>query len=130
MSKENLEIYKCSVCGNIVQVLIAGGGELVCCNKPMEFQKIQHEKNELGEKHAPVREFKDGKQFIQIKAHPMLKEHYIQFMEVFNKDKSKMYIKYFKPESIPEFDVSSFDKDFDAIEFCNIHGLWGENKND
>ena len=54
MTKEKLEIYKCEVCGNLVQVLLAGGGELVCCGQPMKLQTIQHDKTELGEKHAPV----------------------------------------------------------------------------
>jgi desulfoferrodoxin-like iron-binding protein len=29
------EVYKCEVCGNIVEVKKVGGGELVCCQKVM-----------------------------------------------------------------------------------------------
>ena len=50
---EKLEIYKCHVCGNIVQVLLNGMGELVCCGENMKHLEPQFEENELGEKHVP-----------------------------------------------------------------------------
>lgn len=130
MTKEKLEIYKCTVCGNIVQVLLVGGGELICCNQPMTMQTVQHDKSELGEKHAPVIETRDNTKIVQVKTHPMLKEHYIQFIEVFDNEKKEMHLKYFEPENIPEFDISYLKDDVKAVEFCNLHGLWGENKND
>jgi desulfoferrodoxin-like iron-binding protein len=37
--KEVGEIYKCEICGNIVEVLEAGGGELICCGQPMVLQE-------------------------------------------------------------------------------------------
>lgn len=130
MTKEKLEIYKCEVCGNLVQVLLAGVGELVCCGQPMKLQTIQHDTTELGEKHAPVIENRGNLRFVQVKSHPMLKEHYIQWLEVFNNDKSEVLLKYFEPETVPELEISCLKDDIKAIEFCNIHGLWGENNND
>ena len=130
MTKEKLEIYKCEVCGNLVQVLLAGVGELVCCGQPMKLQTIQHDTTELGEKHAPVIENRGNLRFVQVKSHPMLKEHYIQWLEVFNNDKSEVHLKYFEPETVPELEISCLKDDIKAIEFCNIHGLWGEDKND
>ncbi len=130
MTKEKLEIYKCEICGNLVQVLLTGAGELVCCNQPMTLQNIQHDKSDLGEKHAPVVEAQDNKKIVQVNSHPMLKEHYIQFIEVFDKNKNEVHLKYFEPETLPEFDISCLNNDIKAIEFCNIHGLWGENNND
>ena len=130
MTKEKLEIYKCEICGNLVQVLLTGAGELVCCNQPMTLQNIQQDKSDLGEKHAPVVETHDDKKIVQVKSHPMLKEHYIQFIEVIGKDKNEVHLKYFEPETLPEFDISCLNDDIKAIEFCNIHGLWGENNND
>jgi desulfoferrodoxin-like iron-binding protein len=38
MTKEK-EIYRCEICGNVVEVLEAGGGQLVCCGKPMKLVK-------------------------------------------------------------------------------------------
>lgn len=130
MATEKLQIYKCEVCGNIVQVLIPSYGELVCCNQPMKLQEIQHDKSEVGEKHAPVIEMIEDKKFVTVKTHPMLKEHYIQFIEVYKKDKSELHLKYLNPDDIAEFNINCIPDEIDAIEYCNIHGLWGENKND
>ncbi len=130
MTTEKLEIYKCEVCGNVVQVLIPSYGELVCCNQPMKRQEIQHDRTEVGEKHEPVIEMKENKKFVSVKFHPMIAEHYIQFIEIYKKDKSELHLKYLHPEEIAEFDISYLPEDIEAVEFCNIHGLWGENKND
>lgn len=130
MSTEKLQIYKCKTCGNIVQVLIPAAGELVCCGQAMEVQKIQHDNSELGEKHAPKIEFRENEKFVQVMSHPMAIEHYIQFIEVYNKDKTCMQLKYFKPMDTPEMNISHLPDNVEAIENCNIHGLWGEDKND
>jgi len=47
------KIYKCSVCGNIVELLHEGGGELVCCGQPMELLE-EKTQDEGAEKHVPV----------------------------------------------------------------------------
>lgn len=80
-----LQLYKCEVCGNLVQVILSGAGELVCCGQPMKLQSIQHDKSETGEKHAPIVEFRENDRFVQVKSHPMLPEHYIQFIEIYKK---------------------------------------------
>ena len=63
---EKLEIYKCEICGNLIQVLNPSYGELVCCNKPMKLQTIQQDTSDLGEKHAPKIEFRENKKKIKI----------------------------------------------------------------
>ena len=125
---EKLELYKCSICGNLIQVLLSGAGELVCCNQPMEklCPKV-NEDNELSEKHIPVIEQENDKKFIRLTKHPMIPEHYIQFIEVFTKDKSKVYLKFLNPNEKAELEITNFEKDIDAIEYCNIHGLWRNN---
>lgn len=125
MTTEKLQLYKCGICGNLVQVILGGAGELVCCGQPMILQHIQHDKSELGEKHAPVIEFKENEKFVLVKNHPMLPEHYIQFIEVYKKDKSQLHLKYFNPNEAAEFDITGLAEEMDAVEFCNIHGLWG-----
>lgn len=127
---EKLEIYKCNVCGNLVQVLLSGVGELVCCGQPME-KLIPHieENNELAEKHTPVIEKEGDKTYIRLKLHPMMPEHYIQLIEVYPKDKSFLHIKFLNPNDLAEFNISSFTEEVEALEYCNIHGLW-RNKND
>lgn len=125
---EKLELYKCSICGNLVQVLLSGAGELVCCNQPMEklCPKV-NEDNELSEKHIPVIELENDKKFVRLTKHPMIPEHYIQFIEVFTKDKSKVYLKFLNPNEKAELEITNFEEDIDAIEYCNIHGLWRNN---
>ncbi len=119
---EKLQIYKCSICGNIVEVLYAGGGELVCCGKPMELQSEKTEDAGL-EKHVPVVE-KTGNG-IKVKVgsvpHPMEASHYIQWIEVISGVKA--YRKFLNPGEPPEaeFEIAEFDM---VREYCNIHGLW------
>lgn len=130
---EKLELYKCHICGNLVQVILSGEGELVCCGQPMENLKPHVEENnhELAEKHTPEFEMIEGKRYVTLKHHPMEAEHYIQFIEVYKKDKSCLHLKYFNPGEKAEFDISCLDENVEALELCNIHGLWkGENNND
>ena len=61
---EILQIYRCGICGNVVQVLSEGADALVCCGEAMELLEIQHDTNELGEKHSPKLEERDGRRFV------------------------------------------------------------------
>ena len=122
-----LQIYKCSICGNVVQILNDGDGNLICCGKEMELLPIQYDTNELGEKHTPKIEIKYGKKYVNVIGHPMTNEHYIQFIESYTKDKKELHLKFFYPNEIPEMEAK-LGEDFNSIELCNIHNLWGDNK--
>ena len=124
MTTEKLEIYKCNICGNTVQVLLNGMGELVCCGEPMEKLEAQTENTELAEKHTPKIEKNEHHIMVTLKHHPMTKEHYIQFIQAYSEDKSKVYLKYLKPEDVAELDITDLGEKISAIELCNIHGLW------
>ena len=127
---EKLELYKCHVCGNVVQVLLNGTGQLVCCEQPMTLlTPREDEQNELSEKHTPIIESDENGKWVRLKYHPMTQDHYIQFIEIYKKDKSCLHLKYLNPNDVAEFDISNFDDDIEALELCNIHGLW-RNKND
>ena len=95
---ERLALYKCEVCGNLVQVLLSGGGELVCCGKPMTYLNPQDKSDEmLEEKHVPIFiHDESGKEFIQVGStlHPMSEEHYIQFIETISEDKNPCTVHY------------------------------------
>ena len=122
---EKLELYKCNICGNLVQVILNGMGDLVCCGKSMEHLiPHQEDNNQLAEKHTPMIESREDNRFVTLKYHPMIPEHYIQFIEVYPKDKSRMYLKYLNPNDVAEFDITHFEENIEAIEHCNIHGLW------
>ena len=121
---EKLELYKCHICGNLVQVILNGVGELICCGQAMEHLIPHQEKNEFAEKHTPSIEKEENNRFVRLKYHPMTSEHYIQFVEVYPKDKSRLYLKYLNPNDIAEFDITHFEENIEALEHCNIHGLW------
>ena len=127
---EKLDLYKCSICGNVVQTIIVGGGELVCCGEPMH--KLDAKTNEEGitEKHVPIFTHNDNQ--IEIKVgeilHPMLNEHYIQFIEAFSKTKNEMHLKYLNPNEEPVMVLKDSFDIYKALELCNIHGLWEGNK--
>lgn len=123
-----LQIYKCSICGNIVQILDEGDGNLICCGQEMNLMQIQYDTDELGEKHTPKVILENDKQLVNVIGHPMNKEHYIQFIETYTRDKNELHIKFFKPNEIPQMDISFFKgKNINSIEYCNIHNLWGDN---
>ena len=130
---KKLEMYRCSICGNIAQVLKEGSGNLVCCGQEMELLVPQYEENELGEKHVPVIETEsEGCETgmckratkVKIKQHPMIQEHYIDFIEVYTKDKKEVRLKFFSPGEKPILDITDFYYDVNSLEYCNIHGLW------
>jgi superoxide reductase len=127
---EKFDLYKCQVCGNVVQVLLNGVGQLVCCEQPMTNMVPREETgNELAEKHTPVVEQEEDKRFVRLRMHPMSEEHYIQFIEVYTKDKKNLHLKFLEPNEVAEFDITNFEENLEALELCNIHGLW-RRKND
>ena len=89
---EKFDLYKCQVCGNLVQVLIKGDGQLVCCEQAMTHLTPREETgNELAEKHTPEIVQEEEKRFVRLNLHPMSEEHYIQFIEVYTKDKKFLH---------------------------------------
>jgi len=120
---ERMQVYKCEVCGNIVEVLHVGGGELVCCEQPMKLLSEKTEDQGL-EKHVPVIEsMEEG---IKVKVgsvpHPMEEKHYIEWIEVMAD--GRIFRKFLKPGESPEAEFMGNFNDPKAREYCNIHGLW------
>jgi superoxide reductase len=127
---EKLELYKCAICGNIVQIINAGVGELVCCGEKMEKLDPKIDNNSpLGEKHTPVIDKIEDKTFVTLKSHPMEENHYIQFIEVYPKDKSELYIKFLNPKELAQAELSNIEGNIETQSYCNIHGLWKNNNN-
>ncbi len=116
-------IYKCNICGNIVEVLHSGGGDLSCCGAPME-QLQENSVDAATEKHVPVIEKTDAGYKVSVGsvAHPMTDEHYIEWIELVAGEES--YRKFLKPGDSPEavFVVSA--DSVIARAHCNLHGVW------
>jgi len=120
---EKLEVYKCEACGNIVEVLFGGAGELVCCGEPMK-QMIENTVDAAKEKHVPVLEKTgDGyKVTVGSVAHPMEDKHYIQWIELIADGKA--YRQFLNPGEAPEAFFKVDAGQVSAREYCNLHGLW------
>lgn len=120
---EKLQIYKCELCGNIVEVLHGGAGELVCCGKPMKLL-AENTTDAATEKHVPVIEKTAGGVNVKVGdvAHPMLEKHYIEWIEIIADGKA--YRQFLNPGDAPEATFKVEAKQIIAREYCNLHGLW------
>ena len=123
MAKRN-EIYKCAVCGNVVEVLRCGEGELVCCGKPMMLM-TENTSDGAKEKHVPVVEKIEGGYKVTVGSidHPMSKEHYIEWIELRTKC-GKLMRKCLKPDDKPMAQFMTDATEVFARAYCNLHGLW------
>lgn len=121
--KQKNQIYKCNICGNVIEVLNVGGGELVCCGQSMELLQEKTEDTGL-EKHIPVIE--KTARGIRVKVgsipHPMEEKHYIQWIEIIAE--GRIYRKFLKPDNKPEAEFEVRGEKIEAREYCNLHGLW------
>lgn len=122
MTKFN-EVYKCELCGNIVQVNHEAAGALVCCRQPMK--KLEElTADSATEKHVPVIEKVDGgyKVYVGSTLHPMTEEHYIEWIELLT-DKEVLKV-FFKPGEKPEAVFKTDAEKVTARSYCNLHSLW------
>jgi superoxide reductase len=122
MTKIN-EIYKCEICGNIVEMVDPGMGQMICCGKPMILM-TEKEMAETGtEKHKPVVTISDGIQVnIGSVPHPMEEAHHIKWIEIID-NAGKVTRMFLKPGDKPE--ALFCEKEYSiARTYCNIHGLW------
>lgn len=117
------EIYRCNICGNIVEVLHAGVGELVCCGQPMELLK-EKTADEGKEKHVPVIEKTETGVKVKVGSvpHPMENEHYIEWIEIVADGRT--YRKFLKPGEKPEAEFEVTAEKIHAREYCSVHSLW------
>ncbi len=120
---ERLEVYKCELCGNIVEVLHGGAGELTCCGQAMA-QLTENTVDAATEKHVPVIEKVEGgvKVTVGEVAHPMEEKHLIEWIQIVADGTA--YRKFLNPGDAPEAVFKVDASDVTAREFCNLHGLW------
>ena len=120
-----MKYYLCEVCGNLVELIEEGGGELVCCGQPMK-ELATKTTDEGNEKHLPVVEVNGNEVKVTVGStpHPMTPEHYINWIAISYNGKSQRVI--LTPQSMPEavFVVNEGITDLKVYSYCNIHGLW------
>lgn len=115
------ELYKCNICGNVIEVLISGDGHPVCCGEEMERIEPKNDNlnsPDLTEKHSPVTE----NNTVKMEKHPMEENHYIMFLQTISDDKKEIRTRFFHPHDIVE--MKTDENDITARSYCNIHGLY------
>ena len=118
------EIYKCNICGNIVEMIHAGVGELVCCGEPMEKMEEKTEDSSV-EKHVPYIEKTDDGILVKVgqnQDHPMEEKHYIEWIQIIAD--GEVYREFLKPGDKPQAKFCIKADEIEAREYCNVHGLW------
>lgn len=117
------EVYKCAVCGNIVEVIHPAEGILYCCGQPMELLK-ENSTDAAIEKHVPVIEKIEGGYRVKVGSveHPMTEAHYIEWIELITDN--KVMRKYLTPKDKPVAEFKTDAKEVSARTYCNLHGLW------
>ena len=118
------QIYKCEICGNIVEIIHTGVGSLVCCNEEMKLLDEKTEDSSV-EKHVPFIEKTDGEILVKVgqnQDHPMTEEHYIEWIQLIADDVT--YRKFLKPGDKPQAKFNVTADKVSAREYCNVHGLW------
>ena len=120
---ERLEVYKCELCGNMVEVLHGGAGELVCCGESMVLL-VENTVDAAKEKHVPVVEKTEAGVKVKVGdvAHPMEEKHYIEWIEIIVD--GRVHRRFLNPGEAPEAVFQIEGDNVVAREYCNLHGLW------
>jgi len=120
---KRLEVYKCELCGNIVEVLFGADGQLVCCEQPMTLM-TENTVDAAKEKHVPVIEKTGGGVKVKVGdvAHPMEEKHFIQWIEIIAD--GRIYRQFLNPGDAPEAEFKVSADNIVAREYCNLHGHW------
>lgn len=116
------QIYQCSVCNTVVEVLRPGTEQQEVCHKPVLVPTKTHDVGE--EKHVPVVTKTDTAIHVAVGSveHPMEASHYIEWIELIGEKKT--YRAYLSPGEKPETDFPFITGPYIVRELCTIHGLW------
>ncbi len=121
------ELYKCDICGNLIEVLISGEGHPVCCGAEMERIEAQNDNINsaaLTEKHSPEVTTENGQTKITVLKHPTEEAHHIMFVQAVSADKTKSEIQFYKPHEEVIMESNINPENIYTRSYCNIHGLY------
>lgn len=114
------DIYKCGICGHIIEILNPSASPIICCGQPMHLMKANADDSASKEKHVPI--ISDKKVKVGIVAHPMEEKHYIMWIEATGEKANEISKVFLKPGDKPEAEFCFKVKS--ARAYCNLHGLW------
>ncbi len=120
---QRLQVFRCEVCGHVIQVMHGGAGTLVCCNQPMQLL-TENTTDAAQEKHVPIVERDGTKVTVRVGSedHPMEEKHYIEWIEVAGGH--EVMQRYLKPGDAPQATFEVTGNDLTVRAYCNLHGLW------
>ncbi len=122
---KKFELYKCQACGILTEVFHSGKGVMSCCGKPMELM-TEDSVEAATEKHIPVIEKTETGYKVSVGSvlHPMTEEHYIEWIEVFNGNRQRIF--HLNPGDAPVIEVTCpcDISNLTARAYCNLHGHW------
>jgi superoxide reductase len=120
-----MKYFLCNICGNLVELITVGGGELVCCGEPMT--ELVPKTDDVGnEKHLPVVEINGSIVTVKIGSveHPMTEEHYIDWISIFYNNKCQRVKLNHTEKPVAVFEIDEEYNTLEVYSYCNIHGLW------
>ena len=118
-----MKFYVCEHCGNIITFVKSAGVPVMCCGQKMT-EIVPGTTDAAVEKHVPVISKVDGgyKVVVGSVAHPMLENHYIQWIELVAGNESLTH--FLKPGDAPEAVFKTDAEKVVARAYCNLHGHW------
>lgn len=122
--KNDRMFLRCEICGNIIGMIHDSGATPVCCGQKMT-QLVPNTVDAAQEKHVPVAERVGNEIRVKVGSvtHPMLEEHYIQWIAIASEKQTQRYV--LKPGEAPEaVFLTTGDEPVTVYEYCNLHGLW------
>lgn len=120
-----MKLYRCNICGNIVELIVKGKGTLVCCNENME--ELVAKTDDVGnEKHVPVVTYNNNILTVNVGSieHPMEENHHIEFIIISYNNKTKRIDLNPSDKPVGVFEIDENVEEIEVYEYCNVHGLW------
>lgn len=119
------KFYVCKHCGNVVSMIYDSGVNPVCCGDNMT-ELIAGTVDASKEKHIPEIKVEGNEVTVTIGSviHPMVPEHYIEWIYLVTKQGVQRKCLEAGQEPVAVFALADGDEVVEAYEHCNIHGLW------
>lgn len=119
---KEIKFYRCSICGNVIELIDGDSKRITCCGKNMELL-VANTVDASVEKHVPVYKKEGEKLIVSVGEviHPMEEKHYIMWIALVSDNKvTRVNL---LPNEAPEA-VFDYVEKAEVYAYCNLHGLW------